>query len=62
MLSLVISAYFHVILLLASEGVCETISASQNTPLGDKGNPQVSEELDKLGNLSINQPSIKSID
>ena len=26
----------------------EGVSPSQNTPLGDKGNPQVTAELDKL--------------
>ena len=35
---------------LESNGVSEEIVASQTAGLGDKGNPQVAKELDKLGN------------
>ena len=35
---------------LESIGVSEEIVASQTAGLGDKGNPQVAKELDKLGN------------
>ena len=38
-------------MLLASRGGCETISASHCTGLGDKGNPQITKELDKLGEM-----------
>ena len=40
--------YMFLIWTVAPE-VEEGLSASQNTALGDKGNPQVKKELDKLG-------------
>ena len=38
---------------VASQGIEESISASVNVTLGDKGNPQVTNELNKLGMFSI---------
>ena len=38
---------------VASQGIEESISASVNATLGDKGNPQVTNELNKLGMFSI---------
>ena len=38
---------------VASQGVEESISASVNTALGDKGNPQVTNELNELGMVNI---------
>ena len=35
----------------ASQGVEEIISAVDNTALGDKGNPQVTKDLDALGKV-----------
>ena len=36
---------------VASEAVCESIAASHTTGLGDRGNSQVTKELDKFGKL-----------
>ena len=40
-------------LLLASQEIEESISASHNTALGDKGNPQVTKELNQLGKVAV---------
>ena len=38
---------------IASRGTGDIIQASHSTGLGDKGNPQVTKELDKLGKSHI---------
>ena len=42
----------------ASQGIEEFISVFDNATLGDKGNPQVTKELDQLGKVTFNAAAI----